>query len=261
MSAGKLERYRRKIFTKDNLFVYITGNFEDEDVAYLVSKLEGLDICESEYVCDNIAPTSESHFARDGEVFVKNSDFTKIRFTFDLDMTRLGVPETDLIYDILLSGYNSDFFMEMSERRGLFYDVSGAVERYKNIGELAFTYEVREKDLYEATALTVEALVSLKKTLRSPDTLMKASYVDNAYMLYDDMRELNFTFAYDNHIMGLGYASIEDRRAAYESVTPEDVRRTAEEIFKVTNLTVTVKGNKKRIDTERIKSIIKNLEK
>jgi predicted Zn-dependent peptidase len=260
ISAGRLERYRQRIFTRDNLFVYITGNFSEEDLSYLVSRLEKCNIPRTEEVRDNTAPTSDSHFDRRGEIYVKNSDFTKIRFTFDLDMTRLGVPETDLIYDMLLSGYNSDFFMEMSERRGLFYDVSGAVERYKNIGELSFTYEVREKNLYEAVALTVDALVSLKKNLRSPDTLMKAAYVDNACMLLDDMRELNFTFAYDNHIMGQGYASIEDRRRAYDFVTPEDIRRAACEIFKLRNLTVTVKGNKKRIDTEKIRSIVANLD-
>ena len=86
---------------------------------------------------------------------------------------------------------------------------------------------------------------------------MKAGYVDNAEMLLDEPRELNFTFAYDNHIMNMGYASVEERRRCYESITAETLSRAAERIFRPDTLTVTVKGNKKRISTERIKSIIK----
>jgi predicted Zn-dependent peptidase len=88
---------------------------------------------------------------------------------------------------------------------------------------------------------------------------MKSSYVDNALMLYDDARDLNFTFAYEDHIMGLGYGSVEARRSAYENITPEDVMRAAEIIFTSSNLTLTAKGNKKRINAARIESIISEL--
>ena len=174
-------------------------------------------------------------------------------------MTKVSVPETDLIYDMLLSGYASKFFIEMSEVRGLFYDLTGAVERYRNIGEFYFSYELRQKDLPLALELTVEILKEFKKTLHAPDSLMKCGYVDNAYMLYDDARELNFTFAYDNHIMNLGYDSIEARKQAYAAVTAEDIRRAACEIFKPENLTLTLKGDKKKIDTERLRKIIEKL--
>ena len=190
---------------------------------------------------------------------VKNADFTKVRFTFDLDMSRLTVPVVDLIYDMLLGGYNSRFFIELSEKRGLFYDLSGAVERYKNIGELYFSFEVKEKHLEEAVKLTAELIRDFRDTLHSPDTLMKCGYVDNAYMLCDDMRELNFTFAYDNHIMNLGYSSVEDRRSAYDRITPEDIRRSAREIFRQDNLTLTLKGSKKKINTEALRSALADL--
>ena len=90
---------------------------------------------------------------------------------------------------------------------------------------------------------------------------MKAGYVDNALMLYDDVRELNFTFAYDNHVMDSGYSSLEERRERYRAVTPSDIMRAAREIFKKENLTLTVKGNKKRVDTERIVKIIEEFGK
>jgi predicted Zn-dependent peptidase len=255
ITAKRLEEYRRSIYSVGNFFFYITGNFTDEDVEFLTSIVEECEFPVADKPHDNIAPVSSGYFRRTGGVQVKNSDFTSVRFSFDLDMKKLTVPETDLIYDMLLTGYNSKFFMEMSEERGLFYDITGAVERYRNIGELYFSYEVRPRDVSLAVEITLKILSEFKKTLHAPELLMKSPYVDNAYMLYDDARELNFTFAYDNHIMKLGYASIDERREAYRGITGENIRRAACEIFRPENLTVTVKGNKKKIDIERINEL------
>ena len=259
ITGKRLEEYRKGVFGSENIFFYVTGNFSDSDLSYLAALIEKYELSEGAELRNNIAPLSEKHFKRSPEIEVKNSDFTMVRFTFDLDMKKVSVPETDLIYDMLLSGYNSRFFIEMSELRGLFYDISGAVERYSNAGGLYFTYEVKNKDLLSAVQMTVGILNDFKKKAHPSDELMKSGYVDNAYMLYDDAREFNFTMAYDNHIMNLGYASLEERRAAYEKVTSRDVRRAACEIFKPQNLTLTIKGNKKKIDTASLEKIISAL--
>ena len=258
LTRKRLEAYRRRSFTSDNLFFYVTGNVSDNDIDYL-SELVGEYALDTAEANRNIAPVPNNFGNRGGDVRLKGADFTKVRFTFDLDMSAFSVAELDLLYDMTLGGYNSNFFLELSEKRGLFYDLSGAIERYKNIGELYFSYEVRECDLEEAVSLTVKILNDFKKTLHAPDSLMKSGYVDNAYMLYDDARELNFTFAYDNHIMELGYRSLDERIAVYESVSAEDIRRTAQKIFTPENLTLTLKGNKKKINVQRLDDIISAL--
>ena len=258
ITKARLEDYRKRIFTKGNIFFYLTGNYTDEDVIYLGALADAFGI-PSGAGGENLAPIPEKFGKRAGDVYVKSADFTMVRFSFDLDMKRVSVPETDLLYDILLSGYNSKLFIEMSEKRGLFYDTSGAVERYKNIGSFYFSFEVKEKDIYEATELVVNLLRSIKNEIIPDGQCMQAGYVDNAYMLYDDSRELNFTFAYDNHVMELGYGSLDDRREAYADVSPRDIMRAAREIFRKENLTLTVKGNKKRIDAVRLKEILKTI--
>ena len=256
ITAERLEKYRKSIFTKSNVFFYVTGNFTDADLDTLSDFISRAELPDGDNKNLNIAPVPTKFGKRDGDVRVKGADFTMVRFTFDIDMSHSPVPETDLIYDMLFSGYSAPFFMEMSELRGLFYDVTGGVERYKNIGYLYFTYELREKDLEEALLLTVDILSDFKKKLAAEKRCMKAAYVDNGKMLLDEPRELNFTMAYDNHVMGLGYESVEARSETYKNITPEDIRRVACQIFTPKNLTVTIKGNKKRIDTEKIKSII-----
>ncbi len=259
ISLARLREYKKRVFTSGNLFFYLTGNYTDSDVAKLSQLIDGYDIGHGECSSGNIAPVPKCFMQRPRAVHIKNADFCAVRFTFDIDMSEFSLAETDLIYDTLLSGYNSRFFMEMSERRGLFYDTGGALERYKNIGTLHFTYELRSEALYEALEVTVDILNSLKTKMLTEDECMRASYVDNAYMLYDDNRELNFTFAYDNHIMGAGYLGIDERRLTYENVTRERLLELARHLFVRKNLTFTMKGNKKKTDAEKIAAILDRL--
>ncbi len=255
ISRSRLEAYRRRVFTKENIFIYVTGAFEDQDLDVLAGLFESYELLDGE-AHGNVAPVSQGFFRRDGRVQLKNGDYTMVRFSFDMDMSRISVEESDLLYDILLGGYNSRFFIELSERRGIFYDLSGATERYKNIGTLSFYYEVRPDAVTEAVALTLGLLAQLRETPLSEEECMKAGYVDNSYMLYDDPRELNFTFAYDNHILDAGYRSLDERIECYKRVTPERLSEVFRQVFRRENLTLTVKGNKKRIDTEALNSML-----
>jgi len=255
ISVKRLEEYRRRVFNPENIFLYVTGSFCDSELENLAELVGGAELVSAE-PRDNLAPVPEKFGKRDGKVHIKNADYTMVRFTFDMDMAKISVPESDLIYDLLLGGYNSKFFIEMSENRGLFYDISGSTERYRNIGSFTFSFEVKAGSVYEAVELSISLLSEFKSTTVRENEMMKTGYVDNAYMLYDDPRELNFTFAYDNHVMCAGYSGLDERIDSYRRVTPEALKSAASELFKKENLTLTVKGNKRRIDVDRLEKIL-----
>ncbi len=257
ITKHRLENYRKKVFTSENIFLYVTGCFTEGDLDRLAELVGAWELGEGEKK-ENIAPVSKKFGRREGKITFKSADFTMLRFNFDMDISKVTLPETDLIYDILFGGYNSRFFIEMSEKRGLLYDISGNVERYKNIGTLAFSYEVRGDMIYDAVQLSLDILYDISNRILTEEECMKAGYVDNAEMLCDDNRDLNFTFAYDNHIMSEGYKTLSERAARYKAVAPEDIRRAARVIFAPENLTLAVKGNKKRIDTDRLEKLIEN---
>lgn len=258
ISRRALEEHRRAAFTPENTFVYLTGTYNDGDVDTLAAELEKYSLYSGE-THDNLAPVSNSFGKRGATVAIKNADYCKVRFTFDLDMSRLTLPETDLVHAVLVGGYSSELFVEMSERRGIFYDIDGVCDRYKNVGILGFSFELREARLYEAVELVVELLQRLKNDILPSDKCMYATYVDNAPMLLDSPRELNFTLAYDNHVMDMGYPDLDARTRAYASVTPERIREICRIVFTPDNLTFTMKGNKKRVDTEKIREILLTL--
>lgn len=255
ISITRLEAYRKRIFNDENLFFYVTGNVKYDNLSYL-SRLIGEYEFNGNEIHNGIAPTPKSFFNREKKIILKNADFTKIRYSFDVDMSRVTCAELDLLYDAVLGGYSSDFFIELSEKRGLFYDLGGTVERYRNVGVFSFSYELKESKLYEAAKMTSDLLRRYTEELIDADRCMLAGYVDNAYMLLDDPRDLCFTFAYDNHILGLGYRTIDDRRTAYASITPARLREVAATVFCPENMTVALKGNKKRIDIPKLEKII-----
>ncbi len=261
ITAKRLEAYRKREFTSENLFFYVTGNFSDSDLEYLASLIGGLELSPPDLASprDNAAPLPSEFGKRGGRALLKSGDYTSVRFNFDLDMKKLSSPLIDLIYDNLFAGYASPFFIKMSEERGLFYDISGATERYRNMGTLYFSFEVKERDIYDAVQSSVNILCDFKSKTLPENRCMRAGYTDNAHILLDDAREMNFTFAYDSKIMGLGYKTLEERVREYEKITPEDIRRGACEIFRPENLVLTVKGNKKKIDTDALAAICRAL--
>ncbi len=255
ITRSRLERYRKEVMTSGNIFFYLTGNFTDDDVKSLILEIEKYQIPGGE--CrENVAPVPKSFCKRGGEVYIKNGDFTMLRLTFDIDMSQVCIPALDLIYDMLISGYNSRLFFELSEKRGIFYDINGQLDKYKNIGVLSFSFEIKEDKLYEALELTLGVLADVKEKMPNEDECMKANYVDNAPMLLDDPRELNFTFGYGNHIMDQNFENIAAHQNAYRSVTPEEIRDTMKTVFAPENLSVTVKGKKRKIDKEKLESIL-----
>ena len=255
INRKKLEEYRKRVFTPENIFLYVTGNFTEEGLNTLSELVGEWELSEGEEH-NNIAQIPASFGKREPASYIKGGSFTMVRFNFDMDMSKITVPATDLLYDILLGGYSSRFFVEMSEKRGIFYDVSGNIERYKNIGSFAFSFEVRSDRLYEALELSLGILYDMTERVYSDEECMKAGYVKNAGLLSDDMRELNFTFAYDNHILSEGYGTVGERAERYAKVTPSEIRKTARLLFAPENLTLTVKGNKKRVNKEKIDKLI-----
>ncbi len=257
IGVRKLEKFRRSVFTKDNLFVYVTGNFTDGELDYLAELLGNCTLYDG-VPHGNIAPVPQSFGRRDGAVFIKNAGFTKLCFSFDVDMSEVSGVECDLLYSLLLSGNDSEMFIELSEKRGLIYDVSGSFDGYLNIGSLSFSFELREQKLYEALETVVELLCRYKT--RIPDNrFVTAPYVENADMLLDDPRELNFTFGYENCMLNRGFRTLDERKRAYSSISREELSKTAARVFRLSNLTLTMKGNKKRIDIDKIKQIISAL--
>lgn len=250
-----LREYKERIFTVENIFFVVSGRVGEDDITELLKEIDLYALPHGERT-DAVAPVPSNFMNRNALVAMKRAPFTKIQFSFDVDLSAISIPVVYLLYDIVVSADSSPLFVELSEQEGLFYDVCGSIDVYKNIGVFSFSYELRESRLYEAVERTVKLLSAYKTDLLDERRCMKAGYVDNVGMLYDDPQEMNYVMGSERHILGLEYRNAPQRAEFYKAITPDDIRNAASKIFRHENLVLAVKGDTRRIDADRLRQII-----
>ena len=107
ISKTRLEAYRKRCFNEKNTFLYVTGAFTDEDLSKIAGKVSNvkIDAADPADIHTNVAPVPQKFGKRAGEITVKNADYTVVRFSFDMDMSRIPSQAADIIYDMLGSRF------------------------------------------------------------------------------------------------------------------------------------------------------------
>lgn len=260
MGKSVLKNAHRKIMVPDNLFVYVTGRAGDAEIAYLTEALEKYELKQGGLERNNAAALPEEFADRGCTVVTKQHKDSVVRFSFDLEDK--GYPQAAymLLYDILFDCENSKLHQALSEEAGFIYSFDSVLEEYSNIGVLSFQYEVQPVQLLESVEIVVRLLKELKKGITDELDYVRPTYIDNSELILDDPSDFNWMLAFESHILSKVPADIEKRKAGYESVTPEQLTKLAREIFRTSNLVVSLKG-KKSIRTERkIKEIMAALD-
>lgn len=81
-----------------------------------------------------------------------------------------------------------------------------------------------------------------------------------AAMEVDRPGDLNWSLAYYNHILKNQPIDYSDDYYGWFNITKEQVIEAAREIFQLRNMTIAIKGNKRKIDISKIESIFKTLD-
>ncbi len=257
-TGKRMESYRKDVLRRGNVFLYVTGNVSEKDIGELSEKAQRCRLSAERTPENNCVEVPCSFMARPCRVYVKSSEYYMVQFSFDFMTKRYTTAELALLYDILFSGENSLVHQELSEKRGWIYSYTSALEKYSNIGRIYFSYEIGKKRLQDSVALVFRALSALldEETLSERLLWVLPEYTDNAYMIYDDNEGFNWQRAYECHIMGEDYKTIEAGKSAFEAVTPRRLLQIVKEIFRRENLVLSMKGRKQQIDTAGIEELI-----
>lgn len=253
----QLAEQKKRVLTRDNLFFYLTGCVSEEDIDFCCAEIEKFSLPITTEMRDNTVARPKDFGCRNGKIAVKNSGDTLVRFSFDMELGKRHIEAVNLLYHILFSGENARFYHRMSEELGYIYDFDAVVDRYSNLGNLYFSYEIRPDQLYASIRETMEIINSVKHRIDRRDmALALPAYLDNGDMQLDDPQSLNWNMAYQ-HIFGVTHGSVEEQKESYRRVTPEELLEVANLIFQDQNMIVTIKGKKDRIHVERIQDILK----
>jgi len=259
LSLEQLEKFNKKILTSNNIFFYVTGSFSDENISNLKKSIEKYNLSPSKKEKSNEAPIPKNFFNRDNTIKVKKGDYTEIAFSFDINASKYSLAELDLLYDILFHGECSKVHQTLSNKTGLIYSYDSALELYKNIGHIYFSFEVKAKRLLEAVERIVLTLKKLKSGLHDELDFVKPSYRANAEINLDEPEKLNWIMGYEKHILRQNYDDTESRKIAHDKVTKERMNKIINEILISSNLVIAIKTEKKKDFESDIKKIIKKL--
>lgn len=241
VTVNKLKTFAERVVCRNNVFLYLTGAFDEGQYGYLTNRLSQIDLPVGEERC-NVAEKPIKFFNRAPDVTVKRDDYCKVKLAFDIDCTDRSKPVRDLVYDILFQGDTSKVFLELSEKNGYVYSFDANLDEYRNLGSLSLSFETSAADFEAALRCVWDIFKGMTVRVGEEElALAKVPYTENSEFILDDAEGLNWNKAWESHVLGYEYTDLEERRRAYSSVTAEEARSLAERIFKTSNLTVAAK--------------------
>jgi len=259
----RLQEEKKKVFNKENMFYFVTGCFKDEDITELKKEIEHFDLNERPNIKnDNLTKIPTDFKSR--KTFVKLSHrkyyMHDVKITFDVDLNSVSRRELLYLDSILSEGLCSLLRAEMIEKRGLIYSLSSTIEQYNNIGVYYIKFTVHKGKLFEAIKSFVKVVKELKKGISEMD--MQSTRVfktDNQMHLLDEPESLNWTFAYENHILNNNYSDISELAEAYKQITKEQLVKIANDIFLKDNIILMSIGNKKGLSEKKLQEIVEDI--
>jgi predicted Zn-dependent peptidase len=148
-----------------------------------------------------------------------------------------------LMNAVLGRGMSSRLFKEVRERRGLAYSISSGLIRYNDTGMMTINAGVSPEKQKEATKVIREELHKLAAELVEDEELAKArDYTIGSFRLGLESPMALSQRAGEQLLLLGDIESIEEVVAKFEAVTPHDVQRMAQRLFRNDNICMAVVG-------------------
>ncbi len=259
ISVKKINDYREECFCKGNFIIYVTGAVDKKDIDILKEKISTIDIKEKKLLRTNTISVNKDFFHRNGTVTIKNGYWHYIKIGFDIDISKYTNGTLDLLYAILFKGDKALVHNYLSEENPLVYSYDSTLEQYDNVANINLSFEVDKTKIEDA----IKSVVTLLKDFIAGNFNFDASLKAEMYyaeMELDKPYDLNWSMAYYNYILDTQPIDYTDEYYGRFRVTKQQVIEAAKEIFQVKNMTVAIKGNKKKIKQQSIENILKTLD-
>ncbi len=260
LGITRLSAFHGEMFSAKNIFFYATGDVSPKSASLFCERLGEISLNQKTPKRENIAPVSKGFFHRGGAVYLKNSKRHIVRLSVDVDTSIASDATVNLLYDVLFGdGEACRVHEALSESTGYIYSFRAGMELYRNVAVISVSYEITPSLLIPSVRLLLETIRTVKTSTEGALAYVRAPYTDNAYLMLDSDSDFNFNRAYEAQILSLPYKTVSERAAAYAAVTDEDLARLASRIFTPENMTLTLKGNKKTVDTEALRDLMQSI--
>lgn len=260
ISLKKLNEYKNTVFSAGNVFIYITGNATDEDVEMLIQKLAKVNINQDSPNFEIKVRDTGNFFNREQIIIIKQNSWNYIKIGFDVETQKYKSGVYDLIYAILFKGDKALLYNSMSEDNPIIYSYDSEYEQYDDVSNIKFKFEVVEDKIEEAILLVVKTLDDFKKGNFNFEANFQCELA-SWKVIQDNVDDLNWCMAFHNHLMQSDTVDYDKEYfGRLDGVTKETVIQAANEIFRTKNMTIAMKGNKRKINVHRLNEILSGLD-
>ncbi|WP_309083865.1 pitrilysin family protein [Chelativorans sp.] len=233
LTRDDLAAFHRRMFARSNLVVGVVGAIDPETLKRVLDEVFG-GLPEKADLAEIPPPTL--NFGRQvREVYDRPQTSTSLFYPGPATASPELYPASLLVQILGGGGLDSRLFTELRERRGLTYGANAALDSATGWGEVSVGFSTRSDRAAEALQAAQDVIADMVEKGPTPEELAAAKkYLIGAYAI----RHLSSTTGIAMtmvhlQVEGRSKNYIEERVAKFNSVTMEDVKRTAGLLFSV----------------------------
>ena len=153
---------------------------------------------------------------------------------------------------------SSRLFISVRERNGLAYYIHTSAEETTDTGYLVTQAGIKNDSLEKAVELILNEYKDLKNNKVSEGELKKAKdYIRGTMALSLDSTDAKASFYATQEVIEKEILTIEEKLKVIDKVSIDDIKRVAEDIFKNNKLNLSIIGDIKESEREKIEKILK----
>jgi predicted Zn-dependent peptidase len=227
--------FYRKYYNPNNAIMTVAGNVEIKEIERLAQKWFGT-IKPGEKHIRNIPPEPAQTEARTLTTRRK-VPFDSIYMVYHMcSRSNKEYHSTDLLSDILSNGYSSRLYLQLVKEKRLFSDIHAYISGDIDNGLFIVTGKlIKNIKMEDAESAIIDELETVKEILVRDEELQKVKNKIESTLEFSEINVLD-------KAMNLAYAEllgdadmINREKSNYHAVTKEQIRKTAQEVFRTEN--------------------------
>ena len=163
------------------------------------------------------------------------------------------------LMSVILGGnMSSRLFISVRERNGLGYYIHTSVDATTDTGYLVTQSGIKNDSLEKAVGLVLNEYRDLKNKKITAKELKKAKdYVRGSMSLSLDATDTQVSFYANQEVMGQELLTPEEKLKMIDKVSVNDIKKVAEDIFRLEKLNLAVIGPVEEKDKERLQKLLR----
>jgi predicted Zn-dependent peptidase len=225
----ELKKFHKKFYSRSNAIVSLSSNHTKKEAKRLLTKHFGKNTGKISHPVKTTKP--EFGEKRGVRVVKPELEHSYVWLCYPgHNITEGNEAAEDMMQSIFGQGMDSRLFTEVREERGLVYSIYAGMAAYRDTGAMLITFSTRPENVEEAIQIIDEQVEKIQNELVSSEELERArnKYRSGSYAL----AESSFALAQSNMTRRFyDLCSVEELDRNADSVTPEEVRTVAKELF------------------------------